>query len=101
MDTISIVGGKLRTLTIERPSRDQIIVAANLASANGIGITGQGPFKRITGVKVAVVVGPGGCTCCQARRGVWCHHRSLYALATQRPSNIVTFPAIERPRPAA
>ena len=81
-DTMSIIGGRLRKYLVERPTDAQIIEDATLATANGIGLVGQGPFRSVTGVKVAVVVGPQNCTCCLARRGVWFLHRSLYAVAT-------------------
>jgi len=77
-----IVGGRLRSLAVDRPSDPEILADATLATANGITIVGQGPFKSIEGVKVPVVVGPQGCTCVLARNGLWCLHRSLYAVAT-------------------
>jgi hypothetical protein len=99
-DIVSVVGGRLRTLGTERPTVDQIVADAQRANANGITLIGQGPLRTVTGVKVAAVVGPSGCSCCLGRRGHWCCHRSLYALA-DRPSNIVEFPRIDSPRPAA
>ncbi len=96
-----IIGGRIRRLVIDRPSDAEILADATLANANGITIIGQGPFKAIAGVKVAVIVGPAGCTCCLARSGVWCLHRSLYAVATgqvapPKPAPIPLRPSRER-----
>ena len=82
MSEFKIVGGKLRKLLVIRPSDTEIIEQANRAKANGIDIEGQGPYRFATGVLVPVVVGPHGCSCAIWRNGVWCQHRSLYAVAS-------------------
>lgn len=79
---VSIVGGRLRQFVIERPSDEQILADAAYCAAAEIALSGQGPFRNVTGVCVAVVVGPVGCTCCLARNGLWCLHRSLYLVET-------------------
>ncbi len=103
MSTITIVAGKIRQFHTERPSLDQILEQAGRATANGVALTGVGPFRRVSGVKVPVVVGPMGCTCVLARDGQWCVHRSLYLVATAvvvplkpAPSPIPLRPSRER-----
>jgi hypothetical protein len=100
MVTITIVGGRLRQLLIVRPSDPDILADATRATANGIVIVGQGPFRTFSGIVLPVVTGPNGCTCCLARNGVWCLHRSLYAVATgtvpPKPAPTPIKPARER-----
>lgn len=90
---VSIVGGKLRVTGIARPTDAAILADVAAAAANGISLAGQGPYRRVAGVAVPVIVGPLGCTCVVSRGGDWCHHRSLYAVATGQ----VTSP--EPPKP--
>jgi len=88
-----IVGGKIRQVHTERPSTDQILEEAERATANGIALTGVGPFRAVSGVLVPVVVGPSGCSCVLARHGEWCFHRSLYLVETGKVAPPKSIPA--------
>jgi len=77
-----IVGGKLQRTRIERPSATRIIVMAAAAIADGFGLDGTGPIKRVTGSTITIVVGPTGCTCANWRNGIFCHHAALSIVET-------------------
>lgn len=75
------IEGIIVTIGVEVPTDAEIRRQAARASANGFALRGSGPFRRVAGGKVGVVVvGPRGCTCHLGRQGEWCHHRSLLAV---------------------
>ncbi len=84
MSTVTIVGGRLRTLGIERPSNDRIVTLAAAAIANGFGLAGSGLIRTVTGSTIEIVVGPAGCSCSLWRNGTYCHHMALLAIETAK-----------------
>ena len=95
-----IIGGKIRQFHTERPSVEKMREHVERATANGITLAGVGPFRRVSGVLVPVVVGPSGCSCVLARHGEWCFHRSLYLAETGQvaPPKPAPAPIPMRPR---
>lgn len=85
-DFFTITGGKLRRSFIERPSDAAIMELATSATADGFGLAGDGPIKRVTGSKITIIVGPTGCTCSCWRNSIFCHHAALYLVETGRVS---------------
>lgn len=77
-----IVGGKLRSLGIERPTSSDIIRIATEAVLNGFGLDGDGPVKKVTGSKLTIVVSTHGCSCAAWRNGEFCQHAALYLVET-------------------
>jgi len=80
MSEFTIVGGKLRTLGIERPATDQIITLAAAAYADGFALAGSGPIRRVVGSTITVIVSDLGCTCPVWRSGTYCFHAAMLAV---------------------
>ena len=67
--------------TVAIPTPAEIVAEAARATASGIGLASARAFAVVTGARQPHVVGHQGCTCGLGRRGLWCVHRSLYAVA--------------------
>ena len=98
MSNVTIVGGKIRTLGIERPSTDQeIVTLATAAYADGFGLAGSGSIRKVTGSTITIIVGPTGCTCPMWRNGTYCPHMALLAIETARMTREERKPTPMRP----
>jgi hypothetical protein len=80
MNHPTIVGGKLRQVQIERPSLEKIITLAASAYADGFGLSGSGPVRKVTGSTITIIVGPTGCSCPMWRNGTYCFHMAMLAV---------------------
>jgi hypothetical protein len=87
--------------TLDVPSPDIIHAQAARATANGFRLVSTRAFAVVTGGHRPYVVGHQGCTCVLACEGLWCQHRSLFAVAFGQvppPQRIPREPIPFRPR---